>query len=81
MYELAKIGVELVTSCAVGNVAATVIHAFKPDNLSKIGKIGWAIGSIAIGGAAGVAGAKYMSDSMDSIRDCVNTFKKDEVSA
>ena len=81
MYELAKIGVELVTSFAASNVAATVMNAFKPDNLSKIGKVSWVIGRVAIGGAVGVAGAKYMSDSMDSIRDCVNAFKKDELSA
>lgn len=81
MYELAKIGVELVTSFAASNVAATVIDAFKPDNLSKIGKVGWVIGRLAVGGAAAAAGAKYMGDSMDSIRDCVNAFKKDEVSA
>lgn len=81
MYELAKIGVELVTSFAASNVAATVIDAFKPDNLSKIGKVSWAIGKYAVGGAAAAAGAKYMSDSMDNIRDYVNAFKKDEVSA
>lgn len=81
MYELAMIGVELVTSFAASNVAATVIEAFKPDNLSKIGKVGWVIGKFAVGGAVGVAGAKYVSDSMDSIRDCVKAFKKDEVSA
>ena len=81
MYELAKIGVELVTSFAASSVAATVIHAFKPDNLSKIGKVCWVIGEFAIGGAAGAAGAKYVIDTMDNIRDFVNLFKKDEVSA
>lgn len=81
MYEFAKIGVELITTFAASNVASTIIDAFKPSNLTKIGEVSWAIGKIAVGGAAAAAGAKCVGDQMDSIRDMVNMFKKDKASA
>lgn len=81
MYEFAKLGVEVLTSLAAGNVASTVIGAFKPSNLTKIGEISWLIGTLAVGGAAAAAGVKYVGDTMDGIRNTVTMFKKDKASA
>lgn len=65
----------IVGSLCATQVVETVVSTFKPDELTKVGKAAWAIGGALIGGVVGSAAGDYLCDTIDAVKECVDTFK------
>lgn len=67
MGEIAKLGVGIVASIGGTTVVQTVLKTLRPDNLSKMDKVLYGIGSIVIGSAVGTACARETDRIIDTI--------------
>ena len=72
--EVAKIVSGLAVGIGGSAVAGTLLRAFMPSNLSKIDKVLYTVGSIAIGSAVGTACIKESDRMFDTIG---GLFKKE----
>lgn len=77
MVEIAKLGVGIVASIGGTTVAQAVLKTLRPDNLSKMDKILYGVGSIVIGSAVGTACARETDRTIDTIGSLFG-YSKDE---
>lgn len=67
MVEIAKLGVGIVASIGGTTVAQAVLKTLRPDNLSKMDKVLYGIGTLVIGSAVGTACARETDRVIDVI--------------
>lgn len=67
MGEIAKLGVGIVASIGGTTVAQAVLKTLRPENLSKMDKILYGVGSLVIGSAVGTACARETDRIIDTI--------------
>lgn len=73
-FEVAKIVSGLTVGVGGSAVAGTLLRAFMPSNLSKIDKVLYTVGSIAIGSAVGTACINESDRMFNTVAEC---FKKE----
>lgn len=78
MGEIAKFGVGIVASIGGTTVAQAVLKTLRPDNLSKMNKILYGVGSIVIGSAVGTACARETDRIIDTIGSLFGHGKDEE---
>lgn len=78
MGEIAKLGVGIVASIGGTTVAQAVLKTLRPDNLSKMDKILYGVGSLVIGSAIGTACARETDRIIDTIGSLFGYGKDEE---
>lgn len=73
-FEVAKIVSGLTVGFGGSAVAGTLLKAFMPSNLSKIDKVVYEVGSIAISSAVGTACINESNRMLNTFAEC---FKKE----
>ena len=65
----------IVGSLCASQVVETIVGTFKPGDLTKVGKAAWFVGGTLIGGAVGSAAGDYLCETIDNVKEVVDSMR------
>ena len=71
----------LVGGLTANYTVQTALNMLKPNELTKIGKVAWFIGSCTIGGIAGAMAQKHVEEEIDTFKEAFDIFRGKEPEA